>query len=540
MNKEGAAGSVPAETAAKKIESGTLSAAPAAEMGVPGLSSRRGDGPELVIGLIGAVGTDLAQVRTAVGEALGAVSYGVETIRLSELLHQLPGGEELAKLENEDERIDRHMDAGNKLRRDLGRGDALAGLAVAYIASLRKERSPQGESLERVAFVLSSLKNPSEVRALRNVYGPRFVLVSAHAPRARRREKLMRDIARSRGAMHRADQFQERSEGLMERDEREEADVLGQNVRDSFTLADVFVEAEPREELDKYLRRFVQLFFGDPFQTPTKAEYAMFQAQAAALRSADLSRQVGAVVATPEGDIVAVGTNEVPKAFGGQYWADDGSDERDFKRGFDSNETTKREALEEAFDRLASDGTIEGVGTLDDFVGAVQGTRLASITEFGRPVHAEMAALLDAARRGVSVAGNVLFTTTFPCHNCAKHIVAAGIRKVIYREPYAKSLAAKLHPDAIVVDPALPEPERVGFQPFVGLAPPRYFDLFTKLKREEPDGQAVRWDPAASVPRLVVDDPAYRLTERFFLRGLSDDLEKVDGMPIHLIPEEAR
>lgn len=65
-----------------------------------------------------------------------------------------------------------------------------------------------------------------------------------------------------------------------------------------------------------------------------------------------------------------------------------------------------------------------------------------------------MAALLDAARRGVSVAGNQMFSTTFPCHNCARHIVGAGVREVVYREPYEKSLAGALHPDAIAVDPA--------------------------------------------------------------------------------------
>ncbi|MDN3612645.1 hypothetical protein QWZ16_23945 [Vibrio ostreicida] len=26
----------------------------------------------------------------------------------------------------------------------------------------------------------------------------------------------------------------------------------------------------------------------------------------------------------------------------------------------------------------------------------------------------------------------------FPCHNCAKHIVASGIKRVVYVEPYPK------------------------------------------------------------------------------------------------------
>ena len=45
--------------------------------------------------------------------------------------------------------------------------------------------------------------------------------------------------------------------------------------------------------------------------------------------------------------------------------------------------------------------------------------------------------------------GGTLYTTTFPCHNCTRHIVASGIAKVYYIEPYAKSLALELHNDAI-------------------------------------------------------------------------------------------
>ena len=73
----------------------------------------------------------------------------------------------------------------------------------------------------------------------------------------------------------------------------------------------------------------------------------MFQARAAALRSADLSRQVGAVITTPTGDVVAVGTNEVPKASGGQYWSGDTPDKRDFELGRSETFRIRREMLAE-------------------------------------------------------------------------------------------------------------------------------------------------------------------------------------------------
>jgi deoxycytidylate deaminase len=71
------------------------------------------------------------------------------------------------------------------------------------------------------------------------------------------------------------------------------------------------------------------------------------------------------------------------------------------------------------------------------------------ITEFGRPVHAEMEAILSCARIGISPKMGTLYCTTFPCHNCAKHIVAAGIKRVVYVEPYPKSKAEKLHSDSL-------------------------------------------------------------------------------------------
>ncbi|QAY01168.1 dCMP deaminase [Aeromonas phage Aswh_1] len=54
-------------------------------------------------------------------------------------------------------------------------------------------------------------------------------------------------------------------------------------------------------------------------------------------------------------------------------------------------------------------------------------------------VHSEMNALLYAARTGQSVDGATLVTSLSPCSNCAKHMAAAGIKKVIYHTRYSKS-----------------------------------------------------------------------------------------------------
>ncbi len=94
---------------------------------------------------------------------------------------------------------------------------------------------------------------------------------------------------------------------------------------------------------------------------------------------------------------------------------------------------------------------------LDNFLKAIKPTRFRAITEFGRAVHAEMDALTTAARQGISVAGATLVCTTFPCHNCTRHVIASGIRKVLYVLPYSKSLARELHGDALVIEPETAE-----------------------------------------------------------------------------------
>lgn len=51
-------------------------------------------------------------------------------------------------------------------------------------------------------------------------------------------------------------------------------------------------------------------------------------------------------------------------------------------------------------------------------------------------VHAEMNAILYAARAGVSTAGAELYCNLAPCINCAKHIINAGIKEVYYNFQY--------------------------------------------------------------------------------------------------------
>ena len=53
-----------------------------------------------------------------------------------------------------------------------------------------------------------------------------------------------------------------------------------------------------------------------------------------------------------------------------------------------------------------------------------------------RTVHAEANAIAFAARKGIVTEGATLYTTLSPCNDCAKLIINAGIKKVVYAESY--------------------------------------------------------------------------------------------------------
>lgn len=51
-------------------------------------------------------------------------------------------------------------------------------------------------------------------------------------------------------------------------------------------------------------------------------------------------------------------------------------------------------------------------------------------------VHAEQNAIADAARRGVPLEGATAYVTHYPCVNCAKILIAAGIKAIKYHHDY--------------------------------------------------------------------------------------------------------
>jgi len=53
-----------------------------------------------------------------------------------------------------------------------------------------------------------------------------------------------------------------------------------------------------------------------------------------------------------------------------------------------------------------------------------------------RTIHAETNAIIQAALHGISTRGSTCYVTHFPCINCTKVLINAGITRLIYHVAY--------------------------------------------------------------------------------------------------------
>jgi len=76
-------------------------------------------------------------------------------------------------------------------------------------------------------------------------------------------------------------------------------------------------------------------------------------------------------------------------------------------------------------------------GCLRDKLGIPSGER----QELSRAVHAEQNAIIQAAKLGISIDGGTIYVTNHPCFICAKMLINAGIKRIVYKEGYPDEFA---------------------------------------------------------------------------------------------------
>lgn len=470
--------------------------------------------PELFFGFVSPIGVDLHPTVEAFKSYLEGEKYHVHEIRVTDLFkicQSLVEPLEPLSTTTERDRYQSYIAYGNQLREHFDDDAVLAALSILRIMRARRRIAAKGQHdpFSKVAYLLHQFKRKEEIDLLRSVYGRLFFQISVYSRRGARVEYLARKFAKSADSAD-TNKFRSDAEALVQRDENEVDKTHGQQVAKIFHDADFIINSDNNSKhVEEQISRFCEAIFSSNRISPTKYEYGMFMAKAAALRTTDLSRQVGAAIFSSKGEIVCLGSNEVPKGTGGTYWGDDVYDDREFRRGYDSNDKRKRELLRDLISAI--DPTLDKDSILARK--EIGESQFMDALEYGRIVHAEMSAISDAARLGRSLKNKILFCTTFPCHMCAKHIVASGIERVVFLEPYPKSLAADLHSDSIEIESSdrgqYAEFPAVKFEHFYGITPRRYRELFERSKRKDKIGQFQPYKHGKKRPFLNIKSPFY-------------------------------
>ncbi|MFA5913083.1 MAG: anti-phage dCTP deaminase [Burkholderiales bacterium] len=519
---------------------------------------------ELVIAFAGPIGSGIRAVKDRFSQLLSDAGYDVRQIKISEYLEKCIAQDLVQKgRPRPSDKADRYIqlqEAGNELRK--AQTDILAEYAISRIAEVRTEEIKEeikdvtDHIPRRTAYLIDQLKHQDEVSLLRALYGNLFYLFGVLSTSARRSNRLKADGV-----------AEDRISELVERD-RKQREKNGQQLDKALQLADFFIRNDHAnaDALEFQIKRSIDLIHGLNGISPTREEYGMYVAYASGLRSACLSRQIGASIMDNDGLIISTGRNDVPKAGGGLYGPEDGkSDARCVKLegGQCYNDLYKRNlvkdieglisgTLRKTLADVGKDATedqkaiLEKIGVAEISTeianSAHDDTRLGGLIEFSRSIHAEMDAIVSLAFKGGGIAdGATLFTYTFPCHNCARHIVAAGIRRVYYLEPYEKSLAVQLHGDAINVDgqrgglgDGAEGGKRVEFLHFEGVAPRQYLSMFALLgERKDDNGKAVKTsvrDAEKKIPEYLDDYREYELKVVEHLSTVINEL-KERGLP---------
>jgi deoxycytidylate deaminase len=450
--------------------------------------------PLLVFGFSGRIGSGVSLIRDKLAQTLMTFGYepmviDVSRVILDQVFNQVFHNEagSSGPAPNIVKRISDLQLRGNRLREEFG-NEAIASLAVSHVIwpwlenERRREPEPFGR---RVAFMIDSLKHPHEAAFLREIFGAAYYGIGIVTSDSVRLDRLKNRKGFTVEDFHNLSEI-----------DGDGDDDHGQKAIKTIIKSDYFVanDHSTKTALPAEIDRILRLIFSVEVETPRLDEYGMYTAASAALRSGCLSRQVGASIIAQSGELLSTGRNDVPQVGGGLYTSESTPDHRCWSRSARCyNDFHKQEMVHNLAVKLISELELNVDETVH--IKEILNSQIRNLIEFSRAVHAEMDAIVAVAREAKwGLVGATLFCTTFPCHSCARHIIDAGIARVVYLEPYEKSKARDLHADAIC-DPLLPdEPGKVPFELYGGVAPRRFAELFASHDRKDSYGALVESD----------------------------------------------
>jgi dCMP deaminase len=96
-------------------------------------------------------------------------------------------------------------------------------------------------------------------------------------------------------------------------------------------------------------------------------------------------------------------------------------------------------------------GPPKGLSHCEDLGGCLRaqlGIPRGQRQEVCRALHAEQNAIIQAAVHGVALNEVTSYTLTQPCVTCAKMLINAGVRRIVYRDAYPDELAQQILAEA--------------------------------------------------------------------------------------------
>jgi deoxycytidylate deaminase len=368
-------------------------------------------------------------------------------------------------------------------------------------------------------FMVDSFRNPMCVKYLRNRY-PRFFLVSIFASEGERKERLKKIEQKREGDNFSDDSF---FEYFVDQDKRDQGDNIiknydnffKQNVNEVVRISDIAINNEKISK-DGFLKKFFRhlALIIDPGCTkPSDEEMFMNMAYTMAMKSNCMSRQVGAVIEGKYGYLVGAGWNDVGVgqiSCGKRNIKDLFLEEfKSYIESIKEHTGNKLKKVEELIEKLSNEygGDHYCFCFKDEMSRAELSNKLRKIImdvdysdiddsdsriikefqnkliketkkkplvkrlEYCKALHAEENAIIQGSKiGGMGLIDATMYTTTFPCELCAKKIHQSGIRKVIYVDPYPKSISKDLFlQDGI---------QHVITEQFEGVKPHSYIKLF--------------------------------------------------------------
>lgn len=333
-------------------------------------------------------------------------------------------------------------------------GNELRQKDTRYLAIELLKRISQIEEKSKVKdnspIIIDGIKNSGEIAELRNYSN--FFLFSIDANLDKRWERV-KEKYKGRQLDFDADD---------ERDHNENIDY-GQQVDKCVYLSDVLfkndsdIKKELYDKLDSCFSRIKK----KSYQYPKPCESVMTQAYCESLKSSCLKRKVGAVIVSDEGVPIVSKYNEVPYP----------EDSCEKKFGMCYRDKVKIDLIK-SLKRCPNCGTpikqtitcpkCENSIKINDLTPKCNSCNLdldidsffickkckfkiikkfiGKRMEVCRALHAEEGAILELAKLGMAVSLKdskvALYTTTFPCPQCANKIVGTGIKRIVYVEPY--------------------------------------------------------------------------------------------------------